>query len=162
MNQRPVGGPLDLLDGIDGRHAHDGRAMFDHRVDSPLDGGGVDQRAHSVVHQNNIVRLGGKSGHGVGNRLLAIVAAFHHVDLASEAVLGNLGLDALDLRLAHGHKNGRHARHRSKGAQRMNQDGDPVKRQKLFGLRPGHTSSKPGGGKNHKYLHIAWSIQRMA
>ena len=41
-NESAVGSAFDLLDGVDGRHADDGRAVFNHSIDGPVDGGRVD------------------------------------------------------------------------------------------------------------------------
>jgi hypothetical protein len=54
----------------------------DDGVDGAVDGGGVDERADGVVDQDNVVGLGGQGGQGVGDRLLAVVAAFDHADAA--------------------------------------------------------------------------------
>jgi tRNA(Ile)-lysidine synthase len=157
-NQRPVRGPLDLLNGVDGRKADNCRTVFDNRIDSPLDCGRIDQRAHRVVNQDNIVRLGGQSSQRVGDGLLTVIPAFNNANPVGKAILGNLGLNALHLGFAHGHIDRRNTRRRSKGAQRMNQDGDAIEREKLLGLRPGHPGSEPCGWKNHEYMHNGWSI----
>jgi len=70
-----------------------------------------------------------------------------------QAILGYLGLDALDLGFAHGHINRRYPLHRRKRAQRMNQDGEAVEGEKLFGLWSGHPGAETRSGKNRKYLH---------
>ena len=75
-----VGGSLHLLDGVNGGHADDGCAELSDRVDGAVNGGGVDERAYSVVYQNDVVRLGGKGGEGVRDRLLAIVATLDDRD----------------------------------------------------------------------------------
>src|ERR1039458_7104918 len=125
-----VGGALHLLDGVHGRHADDGRPELGDRVDGAVDGGDIDQRAHSVVDQHDVVGLGGEGGQCVGNRFLAVVAALDYADAAGKAVLGcvlgYLGLNALDLGFAHGHVDRRYPLHRGKSAQRMNQDGEAV------------------------------------
>ncbi len=74
-DESAVGGSLHLLDGVDGGHADDGCAELSDGVDGAVDGGRVDERAHSVVDQNDVVWLGGQGGEGVGDRLLAVVAA---------------------------------------------------------------------------------------
>ena len=79
--------------------------------------------------------FGGQDVERVGHRFLALFAALHHVHAAGKTVLGNLRLDALHLRLAHGHVNRRDARRRGKGAQRVNEDGHAIEREKLLGLR---------------------------
>ena len=112
------------------------------------------------MHENDVVGLGGKSGEGVGDGLLAMVAACHYVNARGKAELGNLGLDALHLRLAHGDIDRRYPRYGGEGAQRVNEDWNSIECQKLFRLRPGHPCTKAGGGKNHEYLHNGWSIQR--
>ena len=71
----------------------------------------------------------------------------------AKPILGDLGLDALDLGLAHGHIDGRDPLDGGKGAQRMNQDGDAVEGEKLLGLRAGHPGAQSRGGKNREYLH---------
>ena len=159
-DQSAVGGPLHLLDGVDGRHADNGRAMFDYCIDGPVYGGGVDQRADGVVHQDNVVRLGGKLGESVRNGLLAMVATSHDVNARGESELGDLGLDPLHLRPAHSHVDGGDPRDGCEGAQRMNEDRDPIERQELLGLRPGHPGAEACGGKNCENLHNGWSIQR--
>ena len=87
-----MGGPLHLLDGVHGGQADDGRPVLNHRIDGAVDGGCVDQRAHRVMHQHDVVRLSGQSGQRVGDRLLAVVAAFDDLDAAGKAVLGDLRL----------------------------------------------------------------------
>ena len=72
---------------------------------------------------------------------------------SGKTVLGHLRLDALHLRLAHGHVDRRDARRRGKGAQRMNEDGHAIQREKLLGLRAGHPGTQSGSGKNDKDLH---------
>ena len=145
--ERAVGGPLHLLDGVHGGHADDGRSVLDDRIDGALDGGGVDQRADGVVDQDNIVGLGGQSGQGMGHRFLAMVAALDHADAIGEAELGDLGLDAFDLRLAHGHVDGRYPLDRGKGAQRMNQDGEPSRMRNCLGCGPAILVPRPAAGK---------------
>ncbi len=43
--------------------------------------------------------------------------------------------------------------HGGEGAQRMDEDGHAVEREKLFGLRAGHPGAQTGSGKNHEDLH---------
>jgi len=84
------------------------------------------------------------------------------MDLARESVLCHLRLRALHLRLAHGHVDRRHPRRRGKRAQRVDEDGNAVERQKLFGLRVGlrarHPRAQSRSRKNGKDLHNSWSI----
>jgi hypothetical protein len=35
----------------------------------------------------------------------------------------------------------------------MNQDGEAVEREKLLGLRSGHSSSEASSGEDYEYLH---------
>ncbi len=70
----------------------------DDGVDGAIDGGRVDQRAHRVVHQDDIVGLGRNGSQRMDHRLLPVVAALHHVDAVGEPVFGHLGLHALHLR----------------------------------------------------------------
>lgn len=159
-NQRSVRGSLHLLDGVDSRQAHNSRAKFKHRIDGAIDGCRVNQRPHRVVHQHNVVGLGGQGGQSVQNRLLPVIAALHHAHATGKAVLGNLCLDALHLGFAHGYIDRRYPFHRRKRAQRMDQNRHSVERQELLGLRYGHPGAQSGRGKNDKYLHNLWSIHR--
>ena len=114
--------------------------------------------SHGVVHQHNVVGLSGQSVQGVGHRFLAPVAAFDHADAPGKAEFGYLGFDALHLSLAYSHVHRCDARHGSEGAQRVDEDGHAIQREKLLGLRAGHPGSQPGGGKNDKDLHDSASI----
>jgi len=153
-----VRGALYLLDGVNGGYADNGRAVLGHGVDGALNGGGVNQRAHCVMHQHNVVFGGRKRGQSIGHRVLAFVAAFHYMDLFGESVLGHLGLNALHLRGANRNINRRYTGGGGKGAQRMNQDRRTVKGKKLLRLGAGHTRAEASGGKYRKYLHNWWSI----
>ena len=160
-HQRAVGGPLHLLDGIDGGQPDDGRAKLLHRVDGAVDGGRVNQRTNRVVYQNNIVRLGVQGGQCVRHRLLAAVSTLNHAHRIAKTKLGNLGLNTLNLRLAHRYADGRHPFHRGEGSQAVNQDRHTIEGEKLLGLRAGHPGSQPRRGKNHIYVHNSQSIQRL-
>ena len=109
------------------------------------------------MDQHDIVRLGGQSGQGVGNRFLAVVAAFDDLHAAGKAltgrVLSHLSLYAFHLRFAHGDVDGRHPLDRCKGAQRVDQDGQAVELEELLGLRAGHSSAESRGGENCENLH---------
>ena len=158
-DQRPVRGPLHLLDGIDGGQSHDGCSVFNHGVDSAIDGGGVDQGPHRVVDEYDVVWLGRQRGERMGHRLLPVVAAFYDLHSVSEPVLTHLGLDSFHLRLAYRNVNRTDPSHLGKGAQRVNQDGNSIEREELFRLRAGHPCSETCRGENHKHLHTGWSIQ---
>ena len=80
-----VGGALDLLDGVDGGQADDGRAEFDDSVDGAVDGGRVDERTDGVVDQDDVVGVGGECGEGVRDGLLAVVAACYDANAAGDA-----------------------------------------------------------------------------
>ena len=132
-----VRGALDLLDGVDGRKADDGRAVLRDGVDGAVDGLGVDERAGGVVDEDDVVvgttGLGDEVGEGVGDGLLTDVAAFDHMDFAGEAELGDLGADALNLRRAHGDVDGGDARHGEEGAQAVDEYGHAGEREELLG-----------------------------
>ena len=134
--------------------------MLNNSINGAVDGGSVNQGAHSVMNQDDVVRLSGKCGEGVRDGLLAIVAAGHDVNARGEAMLCDLGLDALHLRLAHGHVDRRDPRYGGERAERMNEDRNSVEREKLLGLRPGHSGSEACRWKNCENLHNGWSIQR--
>jgi len=155
-----VSGALHLLDGVDGGHADDGGSQFSDGVNCAVDGGDVDQRSDGVVDQDDVVRLGGQSGEGVGDRFLAILATFDDLDFAGEAVLGDLRFDALDLRGADGDVDGGDALDCGESAKGVDEDGYAIERKKLLGLRAGHARAETGCWKNYKYLHNVWSIQR--
>lgn len=161
-DERAVGGALDLLDGIDGGQADDGRAELGDGVDGAVDGGRVDQGADGIVDEDQVVGLGGQRGEGVGDGLLAAVSAFDDVDAGGEAglggILGDLGLDAIDLRSADGDVDGGDARDGGEGAQGMDEDGLAAEREELLGLGAGHAGSETSSRKNDEYLHNSWSI----
>lgn len=153
-----VGGSLDLLDGVNGGQADDGRAEFGDGIDGAVDGGRVNEGTDGVVDEDDVVGLGRQGGKSMSDGLLACIAALHDMDAGVEAVLGDLGLDAVDLRLADGDVDGRDARDRGKGTQGMDQDGQPAERKKLLGLGASHAGSEASGRKNDENLHIGWSI----
>jgi tRNA(Ile)-lysidine synthase len=153
---------LDLLDGVDGRHAHDGGAMLYDCIDGALDGGDVDEGPDGVVYQHNVVLLRGQRGQGVGDGFLALLAAFDDVNAAGKSILGDLSLNALNLSFAHGDIDCSHSFDRGIGAQGVDEDGDAVQSQKLLGLRTGHPGAQSGGGQYRENLHNCWSIQRRA
>ena len=68
-------------------------------------------------------------------------------------VFGNLRFHALNLGFADGHVDGGDPLHRRKGAQGVDEDGQPVEGEKLLGLRAGHAGAQSGGGKNDEDLH---------
>ncbi len=109
------------------------------------------------MDQDNVVGVGPERGQGVGNGFLPVVAAFHNMHSPGQSVLacvlGNLGLDALHLRLANGHEDCRYPLNRCESAERVDKDGDAIEGQKLLGLRPGHPCTKARSGKNYEYLH---------
>ncbi len=114
------------------------------------------------MDQDDVVGLGREDGERVGDRLLALVAAFDDLNAAGKTVFGNLRLDALDFGLADGDVDGRDALDGGESAERMNEDGNAIEGEKLLGLRPGHPGTESGGGQNREYLHNWWSIQRSA
>jgi hypothetical protein len=90
------------------------------------------------------------------------------MDLAAgaEAILGDLGADALDFCLAHGDVDGLDARDCQERAQAMHEHGDAGDGEKLLGsgvaaraTARGHPRSNPGCWKNHKDTHSQRSIQ---
>jgi len=155
-----MGGALDLLDGVHGGEADDGGSELGDSVNGAVDGGSVNERTHGVMDEDDVVILCGESGEGVGDGLLAVIAAFDNADLAGEAVLGDLRLYALDLRLAHGDVDCRDPLDGRKSAQRVDQDGDAIEREKLLGLRTGHPCTEACRWKNYEYVHDSWSIHR--
>ena len=66
-DQRSVGSPFDLFNRVHGGQADDGSSELGDRVDGAVDCRGVNERAHRVMHQHDVVRLGGQRGQGVGN-----------------------------------------------------------------------------------------------
>ena len=152
-DQGAMGGALNLLDGVNSGQADNGGAEFLNGIDCAVDGGRVDQRAHGVVDENDVVRLGGERIQGIGDRLLAVVATFYNMrrDLRNRTL--QPGPERARSQAPHGYIDRRHPLHRGKRAQRMDQDGEPREREKLFGLRAGHARAQPGGGKNYEYLH---------
>ncbi len=159
-DQRAMGCSLHLLDGVHRRQPHNGRSMLHNCVNGAVDGGCIDQRTHRVMHQHDVVRSGGQGGQRMGHRLLPVLSTLHHTHPVGKAILGDLGLDAFYFALAHGYIDRGDPLYGRKRAQRMNKDRNPVERKKLFRLRPGHTCSQARSGKNRKYLHNWWSIQR--
>jgi len=128
-----VGGSLDLLDGVDGGGRDDRRAvLFDGR-DGAGDGCRVDERANSVVDEDDVfIARRRKLGEGVGDGLLAIVAADDDVDFGSQAVLGEHGGDARLLGVANGDVDRGDGGDVQKGAQRVDQDGKAPEQEKLL------------------------------
>ena len=165
-----VGGALDLLDGVDGGHADDGRALVEDLVDGALDGGGVDEGTNGVVDEDDVVGLGRKRGERPGDRLLAEVAAFDDVDASPEAELGDLGANALDLGGADGDEDGLHPLDGQKGAQRVDQDRHPADGEELLwsyatrrragGSTDRHPRSDTRCWKNDKDTHNPLTIAR--
>ncbi len=160
-DQGAVGGALDLLDGVDGRHADDGGAEFGNGVDGAVDCGRVDERTNGVVHQDDVIGLGGQRGQGVGDRLLSVVATFDHMHAIGKSVFGNLRLNAVDFGVADGDVDRGDAGDGSEGAERVDEDGHALEGQELLGLRAGHPGPQSGSGKDYEYLHNSWSIHRM-
>ncbi len=146
-----VGGALDLLDGVDGGQADDGRAVGDDGVDGAVDGRGVDERAHGIVDEDNVVFVALEGGEGVGYGLLAVFAASDDVDAVAETeflgVFGDLDLYALDVGGAYGDVDGGDARNGGEGAQGVNEDGESAQFEELLGLGGGHACAEAGGGK---------------
>ena len=134
--------------------------MLGHSINRALNCRLVNQRAHGIVDQHNILFRGGQCSQGMRHRLLAAVAALDNVDAPRETVLGHLGFNALHLRFTHRNVDRLDALDRGKGAQRMDENRDPIERKKLLRLRAGHSCAQSRGGKNCKYLHNSWSIQR--
>ena len=155
-----MGGSLDLLDGIDGGHADDGGSGLSDGGDGAIDGGRVNERAHGVVDQDNVVRLCGQGGESVGDGFLAGVAACDDTDAVGKAVFGDLRLNAVDLSGSNGDVDRGDALDGGEGAEGVDEDGYAVERQKLLGLRAGHARAESGSGKNYEYLHNVWSIHR--
>ena len=79
-----MGGALDLLDGVDGGEADDGRAVLGDGVDGAVDGVGVDEGADCVVDEDDVVvgygGGGGEGGETVGDGLLAVFSACDDAD----------------------------------------------------------------------------------
>lgn len=152
-DDRPVRGAIHLLDRVNGRQAHNRRAVLGHSIDGALNRRRIDERPHCVMHQHNIVLGGGQRSERIGHGLLPFFTALHHACPAGKTMLGNLRLHALHLGLAHGHVNRRHPPDRGKSAQRVNQDRSAVEGQELFWLGSSHPGAQPRGGKNNKHLH---------
>lgn len=157
-DQSAVSGTLDLLDGVDGGQTDDGRAVFLNGVDGAVNGSRLDQRPDGVVDQHDILGRGRQGGQSIGNRGLAILAAFDDVNLGGQAMLGDLRLDTLDLGGADGNIYSRDALDRGEGAKRVDENRLAGESEKLLRLRPGHAGAEASGGKNREYLHNSWSI----
>jgi hypothetical protein len=168
-DQRAVGGALDLLDGVDGRHADDGCAVLLDGVDGAGYSFGIYQRPDSVVDQHDVVGRGaGQRGEGVGDGVLAGVAAGDDVDLAfvvqvAELVLGQHLGEAVLLGGAHGDVDARHARHGEERPQRVQQERQALEEEELLGSGACgvHAGADAGGGKNHEDRHGRMSITRL-
>ena len=158
-----VRGALHLFDGIDGRQADNGGAVLGDCFDGARDGRGVDQWADGVVHQHDVVVFRLHRCKCASDGLLAAVSAFHHGDAASELILGDDGLDALDLGGTNCHHDGADLRHGGEGAQTVDQDRDPGERLELLGgvgcdLSRCHAGAQARRRKNYEDTHKKLSI----
>jgi alpha,alpha-trehalase len=159
-----VGGALHLFDGVDGGEGDDGGAVFFDGGDGALDGFWVDEGADGVVNQDDVGGRGaGQGGEGVGDGVLAEVAAGDDVDFAAKLVVGQQGGDARLFRLANGDVNGGDARNSEEGLQGVQKDGLALECEKLLGsaaIRCGHAGADSGGGKDDEDRHGKVSITR--
>ena len=129
-----VGGALDLLDGVDGGSADDGGAVVLDGVDGAVDGGSVDERTDGVVDEDDVAFVGGgERGEGVGDGVLAGVAAGDDVHAVGQLVLGEKRGDARLVGLAYRDVDAGDARNSEEGAERVEQDGDAAELDELLG-----------------------------
>jgi hypothetical protein len=152
-----VGGALDLLDGVDGGEADDGGAvLFDHG-DGALDGLGLDHGADGVVDDDDVVGCGGgQGGEGVGDGVLACVAAGDDVDAVVQLVLGDEVGDAVLFGGADGYVDRRNAREGEEGLQGVDEDGQALELEELLRdatVAGGHAGADSGGGEDDEYGH---------
>jgi hypothetical protein len=164
-DERAVGGTLDLLDGVDGGGGYDGGAVVLDGGYGAFDGVRVNQRADGVVDEDDVVLGGGgQRGEGVGDGVLAGVAAGDDVDAVEELVLGEQGGDALLFGLADCDVNAGDVGDGKEGTEGMEQDGDATELEKLFGgasCSGGHAGTNTRSGQDYEHRHGKRSIQEL-
>ncbi len=133
-----IGGTLYLLDRIDCRHANDGCTMAGNGLNGALNRGRIDQRAHGVVHQNNVVRLGDQGTQRIGDTSLAMVSTNGKLNTLRKAMLGKQQRNMLLLRRAQGKHDGRNGRYHRKRAHTAHQHRLATENKKLLGRNTGH------------------------
>src|SRR5262249_45916316 len=163
-DESALSGALDLLDGVDRGQAGDGCAMFFHFADYVVDNLVVDERPDRIVHQDYVVGCSLKLSQSICNRLLAMLAALNHHDLSSDLLFFQLPAELLHLAFAQGHHDLGDPGVAREDPQGMNNDGDAVNLEELFGsgcfLAGGrHTSAQTGGGDDDDHLHLRSSVR---
>ena len=101
----PSGGALDLLDGVDRGPAGNRRVVFFGRLDDVLNDFGGNKGTHGIVHQDDVVRIGGQGLQRVRDGVLAMLAAFDQLQRLFQdfwILLFELGAKAGDLVLTQG------------------------------------------------------------
>ncbi len=107
-----------------------------------LDGGRVDQGAHRVMHENDVIGRCIERAQGSGNRLLPRLAAGDNAHLPGEAVLRELRADVLALRRTNRQRHGRDARLVSECSDAVDQDGHTAQGKELLGGDTGHCHAR--------------------
>ncbi len=158
-----VGGPLDLLNGVEGGEADDGSSMADDSVDGAFDEGGLDEGADSVMDEDDVIVLAIEGLKGVGDGVLAVIATGDDGHPFFQMELGDLGGDAIHLLRAHGYVDAADAGDGGEGAEGEDEDGRATDREELLGRRRGdaarcHTCADARGWKNTKDSHQQRSI----
>jgi hypothetical protein len=118
-----------------------------------------------VDEDNVVVGGGGERGEGVGDGVLAGVAAWNDVDAVGELVLVEQGGDARLFGLADGDIDAGDARDGEEGAEGVEQNGDAAELDELLGgasCGGGHAGTDTRSGQNYEHRHGKRSIQRLA
>ena len=83
----PASSALYLLNSIYRGQPDDGCAVNFYRLNGPLDGGGVYQGAHGIMHQDDVVIRSGQMLECLAHRVLASVSTFYNPDPRFERVI---------------------------------------------------------------------------
>ena len=99
---------------------------------------GRNERANGIVHQHDVVRIGRRAGAALGHRVLAMLAAFDHLQSLAQdfrILLFDLGAKACDFVLAESDDDFVDGRSGGELAQRVHKNGHAAQFLELFGGR---------------------------
>jgi len=130
-----VRGAFHLLDGVDGGQGYDGSAVLDDGVDGALNGGDVDERAHGVVDEDDVVFGAGQRGEAAADGFLTRVSADEDVDAGGEAEVGDEFVGVVHFIGANADVDGVDAANRSEGAQAVDEERQAGEHEELLGGR---------------------------
>ena len=156
-----VGGALDLLDGVDGRHPGDCGAVLFYGGNDRRDGLGGDERTHRIVYQNNIVLGGAQRVQRVGDRLLPVFTALDDMHLVTEIVLPGFLPEQLRLGFPHSDPDLADFLGPRELAECVYEDRNAFQLSELLAAGPAlssgrggrHAGAETGGGNNYYYFH---------